>query len=64
MVSFIKLVEDSILWPNQTAWIFYFLIPKLTGGLRPIGLMASLVRTWERMRRPVMQEWLSNRERS
>ena len=64
MVNFIKLVEDSMLWPNETAWIFYFLIPKLTGGLRPIGLMASFVRTWERMRRPVMQEWLSNRERS
>eukprot|EP00973_Karenia_brevis_P085011 11797564-Karenia_brevis.AAC.1 len=52
------LVESSLRWPVHASWLLYFLIPKLDGGNRPIGIMASLVRLWERLRKPVMAEWL------
>ena len=53
-----------MLWPEHAAWLFYYLIPKLTGGEHPIGIMATLVRVWERMRKPLMMDWIRTQERS
>ena len=64
IVSFLILVEGSLYWPEQASWQFYFLIPKTEGGLRPIGIMASLVRVWEQLRKPVMAKWLAEQGRS
>ncbi len=39
------------------------LIPKREGGERPIGLLLSFVRLWERVRKPVLVEWRRTVER-
>ena len=43
--------------------MWYFLIPKLGGGLRPIGLLPSVVRLWERLRRPMITNWMQQQSR-
>ncbi len=61
---FMKLLESWGWWPEQLMEALIRLIPKPTGGRRPIGLLASLVRLWERVRRPYIVEWRTkvNRE--
>ncbi len=44
-------------WPEQVALAVMHLIPKLQGGRRPIGVLASLVRWWERIRQPTIARW-------
>ena len=44
-------------WPSLVANNLVHLIPKPTGGMRPIGLMAMLVRLYERVRRPDIHRW-------
>ena len=39
------------------------LIPKQAGGKRPIGLLASIVRLWDRARKDTMDTWRSSCER-
>merc|ERR1711867_383984 len=36
------------------------LIPKPTGGLRPIGLFPTLVRLWGKTRQPTIRAWLAS----
>ena len=50
-------IESCGKWPAQVATSVVHLIPKTAGGRRPIGLLASFVRLWERARRPIMKEW-------
>ena len=50
-------VEASLLWPAQVHLLIYFMIPKLGGGLRPIGKMPTLVRLWETARFPLVAAW-------
>ena len=45
-------VERTLTWPAQIQTLIYFLVPKTPTGERPIGLMPSIVRVWERMRKP------------
>ena len=52
-------VESDLAWPAQIALIVYFLLPKPDGGDRPIGIMAGMVRLWERARLPIMKKWLT-----
>ena len=33
------------------------LVPKLGGGRRPIGALPTLIRMWERARKPLVQRW-------
>ena len=40
------------------------LIPKTDGGRRPIGVLPSIVRIWERVRIPVIQEWRRQNSRN
>ena len=63
VLGFLDLVEDSLLWPSQLMWLFYHLIPKVDGGDRPIGVLAAIVRAWEGLRMPVMNQWLRSIER-
>ena len=44
-------------WPSLVANSLVHLIPKPTGGMRPIGLMATLVRLFERVWRLDIQRW-------
>ena len=49
--------------PAQLQIILFVLIPKPTGGVRPIALFASLYRVWTRLRRPVAAAWISANDR-
>ena len=64
MVHMLQLIEQSGVWPQRLSHVYYFLIPKLGGGLRPIGLLPSLVRIWERMRRPIVSAWMQRQARN
>ncbi len=55
--AFLGLLEAWGLWPQQLMEALICLIPKPAGGRRPIGLLASLVRLWERARRPYIVDW-------
>ena len=57
-------IEQLGLWPSQISAILIALIPKSSGGTRPIGLLAALVRLWERVRKPIVAEWRKTVERS
>ena len=48
------LIERSVIWPSRLSHVWYFLIPKLHGGLRPIGLLPTMVRVWERLWKPIL----------
>ena len=51
-------VERTLSWPAQIQTLIYFLVPKTPTGERPIGLMPSIVRVWERMRKPILDQWM------
>ena len=51
-------VERTLTWPEQIQTLVYFLVPKTPTGERPIGLMPSIVRVWERMRKPILDQWM------
>ena len=46
-------------WPSETATSLIHLIPKPSGGRRPIGVLPTLVRIWERIRKCEVQKWTS-----
>ena len=48
-------------WPSLVANSLIHLIPKPSGGRRPIGVMATLVRLYERIRRGLVCEWRAKR---
>ena len=39
------------------------LIPKASGGKRPIGVLATIMRLWEAIRKPVVWQWRSRNTR-
>ena len=51
-------VERTLTWPAQIQTLFTFLVPKTPTAERPIGLVPSFVRVWERMRKPVLDQWM------
>ena len=53
-------IEERGRWPSQIGLAMVHLIPKASGGRRPIGLLASLVRLWERARKPEIENWRSS----
>ena len=55
--KFLQIVEASGCWPSQVMLSIIQLIPKQAGGKRPIGLLASIVRLWDRARKPIVDEW-------
>ncbi len=50
-------IERVGTWPGQVMMVLVHLIPKEAGGRRPIGLLASVVRWWEKIRGPEVQRW-------
>ncbi len=57
IADFLMLLEALACWPGAVAQILIHLIAKKGGGTRPIGVRPSIVRIWERLRRPVCWEW-------
>ena len=58
--NFAKLLNNAErhgVWPEQLYSILVCLIPKAEGGVRPIGLLTSLVRVWSRIRKVEVQRW-------
>ncbi len=51
-------------WPRRLRLALIHLIPKEAGGRRPIGLLASFVRLWERVRAPHVRQWRLDCRRS
>ncbi len=57
MVALLHQCERQVMWPWQMLFALVPLIPKPTGGERPIGLLAMLVRLWHRCRRGIGRAW-------
>ncbi len=57
MARFMLTIESMGIWPAQLMIVLMHLIPKETGGRRPIGLVASFIRLWERVRAPLIRQW-------
>ena len=49
--------EADGVWPALVTTNLIHLIPKAAGGMRPIGVMATLVRLYERVRRSAVAQW-------
>ena len=56
-------VERTLTWPAQAQTLIYFLVPKTPTGDRPIGLMPSIVRVWELVRKPILDQWMTSQTR-
>ena len=51
-------------WPTQIATVLIPLLPKKTGGRRPIGIFPSFIRLWFRLRSPIVRAWERSHARS
>ena len=56
-------VEGTLTWPAQVQTLICFLVPKTPTGERPIGFMPSIVRVWERLRKPILDQWVISQTR-
>ena len=52
-----KIVEQCGRWPQQACTTIFFLIPKNVTSERPITLMPTMIRRWERLRAPEVATW-------
>ena len=59
-----NVLESRGIWPTAVQTLLVAQIPKADGGRRPIGLLPTMVRLWEKARKPVMEAWRSTVERS
>ena len=50
-------LEQAGIWPSQLEEALVHLIPKTSGGRRPVGILPALVRLWERARRVDVDGW-------
>ncbi len=50
-------VERSAVWPRQVSMIVAALLPKATGGYRPIGMAPAIYRLWAKARRAEADAW-------
>ena len=64
MAAFILALESATAMPSHAAYICYHLIPKLSGGLRTIGVFSGLFRCWEALRCEGFKVWMQKHERS
>ena len=63
VADFLNVAEQEGRWPEQIATAIIHLIPKTDGGRRPIGVLPTVVRIWERVRKPIVQAWLRQHAR-
>ena len=54
----LKKVERILTCHAKIQTLVCFLVPKTWTGEGPIGLMSSMVRVWERMRTPFLDQWM------
>ena len=59
VADLVNRIEEGGRWPQSYSTAVLHLIPKLAGGRRPIGLLPTLVRLWERARKDVVRRWRS-----
>ena len=52
--------ELQLVWPEQEEELLAKLIPKASGGLRPIMWYRSMYRVFARARRPEVQDWFKS----
>ena len=57
MARWFTALEEAGVWHEQAATAIVHLISKEAGGRHPVGILASAIRQWERVRRLVMQQW-------
>ncbi len=57
IVTFFCSLEALGMWPSEIAALLVCLIPKPSGGRRPVGIEPTLVRLWEKIRKPVVVRW-------
>ena len=50
-------IERTCIWPRQLCTALIHLIPKVTGGRRPIAIIASFVRIWMKCRKKEVRSW-------
>ncbi len=50
-------VEVAAMWPRQVSLIVAALLPKASGGHRPIGIAPAVYRLWSKIRRGEANEW-------
>ncbi len=50
-------VERSAVWPRQVSMIVAALLPKPSGGYRPIGMAPAIYRLWAKARRAEADAW-------
>ena len=64
IATFLNEVERIGERPAAIAAALIHLIPKPSGGRRPIGVLPSIVRLWGRVRKPIMQRWVRENART
>ncbi len=57
-------VERLGRWPEQLMLVLMHLIPKSDGGRRPIGIIPSAIRIWEKLRTQDVQPWRDANDRT
>ena len=62
-VVFLAKVEQCVQWPAQASTLPFLHFPKHVTSERPIALLPTLLRWWEWLRAPVVQEWEKKRRR-
>ena len=57
VATFLNVVEATGTWPMTVSSVLLHLIPKPSGGRRPIAPLAAIVRVWERIGKPIIRKW-------
>ena len=63
LLKVLVLCEIIGAWPTVITDVLIALLPKSSGGLRPIGIFPTLIRVWFRLRAPVIRAWERAHER-
>ena len=63
LLKVLVLCEIIGAWPTVITDVLIALLPKPTGGLRPIGIFPTLIRVWFRLRAPLIRAWERAHER-
>jgi hypothetical protein len=50
-------VEVAAIWPRQVSLVVAAMLPKESGGFRPIGIATAVYRIWSKVRREEADAW-------
>ena len=62
-IDFFVVIEEVGRWPDDIQDILIHLIPKPSSGTRPIGVLPSPLRWWEKLRKATIWRWRAQNER-